>query len=297
MSELLRRGLTNEEIAARLGISLDGAKYHVSQILSKIGVATREEAAQALAASATRPSRLQWVLIAKLVGAALVGVAAVGIGLLGFGVLRSSGSADTSIADATGTLQPYIVPSDDAVDTKGQPPNVDPGSDKLEFPAYLSNIPGIFRGSASPDDIAFASNGDLWLAWIGSQGAVVLARNAAGTETVSEYEVPATQEVSHVRIAVDENGRPVVAAGDELTLVDPKTLAYKTIELPSSTQTPDPGLSFSVPDTVLALRVQGETGFVVNFESDTIPRSRWTRAKSATWRSLQVSPDRSTTSL
>ena len=42
---LLRRGLTNEEIAHRLDISLDGAKYHVSQILSKLGVATREEAA------------------------------------------------------------------------------------------------------------------------------------------------------------------------------------------------------------------------------------------------------------
>jgi NarL family two-component system response regulator LiaR len=43
--ELLRLGLTNEEIAERLGISLDGAKYHVSQILSKLGVSSREEAA------------------------------------------------------------------------------------------------------------------------------------------------------------------------------------------------------------------------------------------------------------
>ena len=43
--DLLRLGLTNEEIAERLGISLDGAKYHVSQILSKLGVATRTEAA------------------------------------------------------------------------------------------------------------------------------------------------------------------------------------------------------------------------------------------------------------
>ncbi|TMG01934.1 MAG: helix-turn-helix transcriptional regulator, partial [Chloroflexi bacterium] len=42
---LLGHGLTNEEIAHRLGISPDGAKYHVSQILSKLGVATREEAA------------------------------------------------------------------------------------------------------------------------------------------------------------------------------------------------------------------------------------------------------------
>ena len=50
---LLRRNYTNEQIANHLGISLDGAKYHVSQILSKLGVATREEAA-ALAVSKPR---------------------------------------------------------------------------------------------------------------------------------------------------------------------------------------------------------------------------------------------------
>jgi len=37
---LVRLGLTNKEIAERLGITLDGAKYHVSQILAKLGVAT-----------------------------------------------------------------------------------------------------------------------------------------------------------------------------------------------------------------------------------------------------------------
>jgi DNA-binding CsgD family transcriptional regulator len=42
--ELLRLGLTNPQIAERLGISLDGAKYQVSQILMKLDVATREEA-------------------------------------------------------------------------------------------------------------------------------------------------------------------------------------------------------------------------------------------------------------
>lgn len=42
---LLREGLTNPQIAERLGISLDGAKYHVSEILTKLGVASREEAA------------------------------------------------------------------------------------------------------------------------------------------------------------------------------------------------------------------------------------------------------------
>src|SRR5688572_9431756 len=43
--ELLRLGLTNREIGERLGISLAGAKFHVSEIITKLGVENREEAA------------------------------------------------------------------------------------------------------------------------------------------------------------------------------------------------------------------------------------------------------------
>jgi DNA-binding CsgD family transcriptional regulator len=43
--DLLREGLSNDQIAVRLGISLAGAKYHVSEILGKLGVSSREEAA------------------------------------------------------------------------------------------------------------------------------------------------------------------------------------------------------------------------------------------------------------
>jgi hypothetical protein len=43
---LLRQGLTNHQIADRLGISESGARYHVSEILSKLGVGSREEAAR-----------------------------------------------------------------------------------------------------------------------------------------------------------------------------------------------------------------------------------------------------------
>ena len=44
--DLLARGATNPEIAAALGITLDGAKWHVSDILSQLGVDAREEAAE-----------------------------------------------------------------------------------------------------------------------------------------------------------------------------------------------------------------------------------------------------------
>jgi DNA-binding CsgD family transcriptional regulator len=42
---LLREGLSNREIGERLEITERGARHHVSEILSKLGVASREEAA------------------------------------------------------------------------------------------------------------------------------------------------------------------------------------------------------------------------------------------------------------
>ena len=43
---LVAAGRTNPEIAKALGISLAGAKWHVSEVLSRLGVTSREEAAQ-----------------------------------------------------------------------------------------------------------------------------------------------------------------------------------------------------------------------------------------------------------
>jgi DNA-binding CsgD family transcriptional regulator len=44
--ELVREGLSNPQIGERLGISLDGAKFHVSEIITRLGVTSREEAAE-----------------------------------------------------------------------------------------------------------------------------------------------------------------------------------------------------------------------------------------------------------
>lgn len=42
---LLADGFTNPQIGERLGLTLDGAKWHVSEVLSKLGVNSREDAA------------------------------------------------------------------------------------------------------------------------------------------------------------------------------------------------------------------------------------------------------------
>src|SRR5262245_31052602 len=44
--DLLVRGRTNTQIAEQLGISLDGAKWHVSEIITSLGVDSRDEAAE-----------------------------------------------------------------------------------------------------------------------------------------------------------------------------------------------------------------------------------------------------------
>ena len=43
---LVSRGLSNAEIGAELGISLNGAKWHVSELLGVLGFESRGEAAR-----------------------------------------------------------------------------------------------------------------------------------------------------------------------------------------------------------------------------------------------------------
>jgi glutamate racemase len=47
---LVRRGLSNREIGGRIGVSFAGAKFHVAEIIGKLGVHSRQEAAMVLTA-------------------------------------------------------------------------------------------------------------------------------------------------------------------------------------------------------------------------------------------------------
>jgi Tol biopolymer transport system component/DNA-binding CsgD family transcriptional regulator len=101
--DLLREGLTNPEIAVRLGISLNGAKYHVSEILAKLEVESRDEAAT-WQGDVTAPAphrrfygvaaaflhRLTAIPPYKFAAGAVIAAAAAGLAILAFGVLSMS---------------------------------------------------------------------------------------------------------------------------------------------------------------------------------------------------------------
>ncbi len=57
--ELISQGRTNAEIASALSIRFDTARWHVSEVLSKLGVASREEAAAVFHAEQQPRSRLR----------------------------------------------------------------------------------------------------------------------------------------------------------------------------------------------------------------------------------------------
>lgn len=107
---LIREGHTDPQIAERLDISLDGAKYHVSEIIARLGVSTREQAAAW--EPAPGPRAPGWLALAWK-GAAVTAAAAAlaGVALLAYAVLSHDAPESTGEAPpaATGTGSPATV--------------------------------------------------------------------------------------------------------------------------------------------------------------------------------------------
>ncbi len=70
---MVQAGKTNAEIADALGISLDGAKYHLREILSKLGAESREEAVETWQSGRRRFGRTFAGAIAALIPSSRVG--------------------------------------------------------------------------------------------------------------------------------------------------------------------------------------------------------------------------------
>ena len=105
---LIREGLTNEEIARRLGISIRGARYHVGEILSKLGVSSREEAASIISTRERRFAALPLLSFLRIGPAArsmalLLGGAVAVTAVLTLVLLRPSGDTGLDASPAAST--------------------------------------------------------------------------------------------------------------------------------------------------------------------------------------------------
>jgi len=103
--ELIAKGRTNAEIAEHLSVSLDGAKYHVREIMDKLGAESREEAVEIwrrhkgglrrwLAGIAALPTAVRWGMGAAAAGGAAAAVIVVIIAGLSSDGPRSAQAAE-----------------------------------------------------------------------------------------------------------------------------------------------------------------------------------------------------------
>ncbi len=99
---LMDRGLTNGEIARHLGITLDGAKWHVAEVMRKLDASSREEAV-----ALWRSGRSRWQGSALLLPAALGFVVAVAVVVVAVFVWR----AGTETEDVAPSLTPTALSS------------------------------------------------------------------------------------------------------------------------------------------------------------------------------------------
>ena len=147
---MLRQSLTNDEIAQRLGISLAGAKYHVSEILGKLGVASRDEAARwepsdrpwwtgaaAPMAWVWRRASVSWLATGAAGITAVLVVA--GAGFLVWGLVRTDG--DAAKPAALGIEDTLVFLRDDdlwvaPLDGSGEPRAITSGSLRAKYAGY-----------------------------------------------------------------------------------------------------------------------------------------------------------------
>jgi hypothetical protein len=124
--DLLVRGRSNAQIAEELGISLEGAKWHVREVLEVTGAGSREEAAEIWRAENGLPRRL-WRMTWSAGWVAAAFGAAVAIGVAFFvGLIAFSGDDERNGTEAPETSATAAPPTAAFTATAGSTPPAPP---------------------------------------------------------------------------------------------------------------------------------------------------------------------------
>jgi len=128
---LVAAGRTNAEIARQLGMTFDGAKWNISEILSKLGLASREEAAEYWRWRNRSATRIEY-LVRSLVA-------------LSPAKLAAGGGALTAVAVAVAVIWLFATSSNDA---RGR--GVPPFYLEAVVTAFDASLPDAATGASAP---------------------------------------------------------------------------------------------------------------------------------------------------
>jgi len=179
--KLLLEGLTNEQIADRLGVTHDTAKYHVSQILGKLGVESRQEAARwaerqrrlgVLGLPSALLRKITSIPAWKLTGGVVIAVAAIALTALAAGVLLT----DTGSTPEEAMQPPVEGPRLDVSESQPftivpwdrEPASLDDLTNSSSLPRWL-----VYDRETGVTSVADSGRATVWGNWLGGNRLLV----------------------------------------------------------------------------------------------------------------------------
>jgi DNA-binding CsgD family transcriptional regulator len=266
---LIAAGRSNTEIGEALGISLDGAKWHVSEILSKLDVSTREEAAEYWRARQGLGSRTLRVLRSLVpgvgwlkVGGAVAAVAGVSVAVVAGIILNRDGSDGSTSTDAAMRVEGSL----NAVIVFAQPDPADPLH--LARQIYVADGPGKPVRTIGPRDnyqyLALSPDGKTVAAIAGPADAGQQPRLRL-IDVASGHDATLTLSAQDLlgAAAWSPDSRQVALTGSALFVVNRDGSVVAAVQAPrqggpTSIEVANGGASWSPDGTRFATLVNGE---------------------------------------